>query len=255
MRRPLLWIGVAGAMAAIGAAGLAAAAEKPTIVQAGNLVLRLNWGVTPRSMPKHKLIPLGFHASGSFATVDGSHPPALKEAVFDADKDIVVSVKGLASCRSGQLTARSPKAAEAVCGGAILGKGRATVEVAFPEQKPFDTTGPLVLFNGGERDGVITLFAYTYVNVPAPTAVVTTATLTRERKGPYGLHSVVKVPLIAGGAGSIISATIQARRVYAYKGRRRSVLSGQCPDGSIRARGTFIFRDGSRISGSLLRRC
>ena len=101
----------------------------------------------------------------------------------------------------------------------------------------------------------MTLFVYTYVAVPAPTAIVSTATLTRERKGPYGLHSVIEIPRIAGGAGSFIRGNISARRIYTYKGKRRSVLSGRCPDGVVRARGTFYFRDGSRISGDLLRAC
>jgi hypothetical protein len=239
----------------IAAAGLAFAAEKPVIVRAGNMVLTLNGGVTPKVLPRNERVPMGFHASGEFATVDGTHPPALKEAVFDSDKDIVVNVEGLPTCSIGQLTARDTKHAEAACGEAILGKGSATVEVAFPEQAPFDATGPLILFNGGERGGAVTLLAYTYVSVPAPTAVVTTATLTRERKGPYGLHSVVKIPRIAGGAGSIVRANLSARRVYSYRGERRSVLSGRCPDGRIQAKGTFFFSDGSQISGNLVRTC
>jgi hypothetical protein len=260
MRRQLcraVCVGIA-AMVAIG--GLAVAAkrpskEQPIVVRAGNMVLTLNGGVTPKALPRNEFAPMGFHASGNFATVDGSHPPAIKEAVFDSDKDIVVSVEGLPACRIDQLTAQDTKHAEAACGEAILGKGSATVEVAFPEQAPFDATGPLILFNGGEKGGAITLLAYTYVSVPAPTAVVTIAKLTRERKGPFGLHSVVKIPRIAGGAGSIVRANLSARRVYTYKGERRSVLSGRCPDGRIRARGTFYFRDGSQISGNLVRTC
>jgi len=258
MRRQLCWAVGVGLAAVVVVGGLAIAAgpkEKPVVVRAGNMVLTLNGGVTPRAMPERKFVPLGFHASGSFATIDGTHPPAIEEAVFDSDKDIVVDVEGLPACRLDQLEARDTKAAKAACGDAILGKGSATVEVAFPEQAPFLATGPLILFNGGERGGTITLLAYTYVNVPAPTAVVTTAKLTRVRKGPYGLHSVVKVPRIAGGAGSIIRANLSARRVYTYKGERRSVLSGRCPDGTVRARGTFHFRDGSQISGAVVRTC
>lgn len=258
MSRQLCWaVGIGTAAVAL-VGGLAVAAmprEKPVVVRAGNMVLTLNGGVTPTAMPKDEYVPLGFHASGSFATLDGSQPPALERAVFDSDRDIVVDVEGLPSCRLGQLIARDTKHAEAACGDAILGRGSATVRVAFEEQPPFYATGPLILFNGGERGGAITLLAYTYVSVPAPTAVVTTAKLTRERKGPYGLHSVVKVPRIAGGAGSIVRANLSARRVYTYKGERRSVLSGRCPDGRIRARGTFYFRDGSQISGNLARTC
>ena len=255
MRRQLGWAAAAVVAAVVGAVGLAFAAEPPIVVRAGNMVLRLNGGVTPKALPKHERAPMGFHASGEFSTVDGTHPPALKEAVFDSDRDIVVSVEGLPSCRIDQLIAQDTKHAKAECGDAILGKGSATVEVAFPEQAPFDAIGPLILFNGGERGGVVTFLAYTYVSVPAPTAVVTTAKLTRERNGPYGLHSVVRIPRIAGGAASIVKANISARRVYTYKGERRSVLSGRCPDGRIQAKGTFEFRDGASIFGNLLRTC
>lgn len=259
MRRQLCWavgVGVA-AIALVG--GLAFAAkpkkEQPVVVRAGNMVLTLDGGVTPTALPKARFAPLGFHASGSLATVDGSHPPALRKAVFDSDKDIVVDVEGLPVCRYEQLVALDARRAEAACGDAILGKGSATVRVAFPEQAPFNATGPLILFNGGERGGAITLFVYTYVAVPVPTAVLSTATLTTQRKGPYGLHSVIEVPRIAGGAGSFIRGNIRARRIYTYKGERRSVLSGRCPDGRIQARGTFHFRDGSQISGNVVRTC
>ena len=255
MRRQLCWAATAAVSAAIGATALAFAADPPVIVRAGNMVLRLNGGVTPKALPKHELAPMGFHASGDFSTVDGSHPPALGEAVFDSDRDIVVKVEGLPACSVAELTAQDTKHAEAACGSAILGKGSATVEVAFPEQAPFDATGPLILFNGGERNGVVTLLAYTYVSVPAPTAVITTAKLTREGKAPYGLHSVVEIPRIAGGAGSIVRANLSARRVYTYKGERRSVLSGRCPDSRIHAKGTFMFRDGASIFGKLVRAC
>jgi len=254
MRKQLSWVLVV-VFAAVGFAGIAIAADPPVVVRAGNMVLRLNGGVTPKALPKHTFAPMGFHASGSLSTVDGTHPPALGEAIFDTDKDIVVAVEGLPSCRPADLQARDTKHAEAACGAAILGKGSATVEVAFPEQAPFLATGPLILFNGGERGGEITFLAYTYVAVPAPTAVVTTAILTKERKGPFGLHSVVRIPRIAGGAGSIIRANLSARRIYTYRGERHSVLSGRCPDGRIRAKGTFKYSDGSVLSGNLVRIC
>lgn len=246
---------VGGALFAIAAVGLAIAKEVPTIVRAGNLVLELNGGVTPTDLPKRELAPLGFHASGKLSTVDETHPPAMEEASFDSDKDVVVSVRGLPTCRIGQLRAVETRRAEAACGEAILGRGSATVEVAFPEQPPFRSTGPLVLFNGGERDGGVRLLAYTYVSVPAPTAVIATAKLTRIRKGPFGLHSVVEIPRIAGGAGSIVSANIRVRRVYNYEGKRRSVLAGRCADGRIQARGRFEFRDDTVLLGSILRTC
>lgn len=255
MSKQLRWIATAAASVAIGLAGVAIAADPATVVRAGNLVLRLNGGVTPKALPKNEPAPMGFHASGTLATVDGSHPPALEEAVFDTDRDIVVGVAGLPVCRLDQLRARDTEGAQAACGAAVLGKGSATVEVGFPEQAPIRSTGPLVLFNGGERGGAITLLAHTYVNVPAPTAVVATARITKQSKGPYGLRIVAEVPRIAGGAGSVIAANLSARRVYAYRGERHSLLAGRCADGRFLARGSFRYGDGTVLTGSLVRTC
>jgi hypothetical protein len=257
MRRGIA-IGAAVLLVGVAAAGFATArgkGPKPVVVRAGNMVLEINGDINPRVLPKHELAPIGVWGSGKLKTIDGSHPPALEEAVFDADKDVFVSVKGLPTCAVRQLEARATKNAEAVCGSAILGRGTATVEVAFPEQKPIVSTGPLVLFNGGERRGVVEVLAHAYVNVPAPTAVVATAEVSRVDKEGLGLHIEVEVPKIAGGAGSVVGARFSMRRVYTYKGKRRSVISGRCPDGHILGRGSFTYSDETVLSGSILRNC
>ena len=251
-------VGAVLMLVASAVAGLALAKgkrPKPTIVEAGSMVLEINGDLTPRVLPRHRPAPMGFWGSGRLSTKDGSHPPALESASFDADKDVFVGVKGLPACRVGKLEARSTRAAEAACGAAIIGHGSATVEVAFPEQPPFESTGPLVLFNGGERNGVVTVLAHAYVNVPAPTAVVATARFSRVNKGSLGLHGEVDVPRIAGGSGSVVAAELTVRRVYSYKGTRLSVISGRCPDGRFQARGTFEYSDGTKLSAAVVRPC
>jgi len=258
MRRAMAAALAAVLLAAIAAAGFAIArdaAPKPVVVRAGNMVLAINGDITPRALPRHELAPMGFWGSGRLMTIDGSHPPALEKAVFDADRDVFVSVKGLPACTAAQLEARETKKAEAVCGRAILGRGTASVEVAFPEQKAFTSTGPLVLFNGGERSGVVRVFAHTYVNVPAPTAVVATVEVSRVDKEALGLHIEVEVPKIAGGAGSVVGGRFSMRRVYTFRGKRRSFIAGRCPDGHILGRGSFTYSDESVLSGSILRPC
>ncbi|HEX5988899.1 MAG TPA: hypothetical protein VFY75_01630 [Solirubrobacterales bacterium] len=238
------------AVLAIGIAGAWA-----VIIEAGTMVLRIEGGVTPKALPKHGLAPVTLHGSGALKTIDGSHPPALRAASIDADRDLVVSVKGLPTCKIGQLQAVETKRAEVVCGDAIVGRGSATVEVAFPEQPPFRSTGPLVIFNAGERNGAVTLIGHAYVSVPAPTAVVGTAKITRVNKGPYGLHTEIEVPPIAGGAGSVVAAKIKLGRNYTYKGKRRSVFSGSCSNGRIEGRGTFKYADRTSLSGGIVTPC
>jgi hypothetical protein len=258
MRRGLATtVGVTVAIA-IALTGLAIAkgkGAKPVVVRAGNMVMKLEGNVTPKVLPRHEFAPIGFRGSDTLATLDGSHPPAVEGAMFDVNKDVLVSVKGMPVCRLGQLQARGTKEAEAVCGDAVLGRGTATVEVAFPEQTPFDSTGPLVFFNGGERNGVIEVFAHAYVDVPAPTAVVSTVEITRTHKSAYGLHIETEVPRIAGGAGSAIAATFNVRGDYIHKGKRRSVISGRCSEGRILAKGTFSFSDSTALSGALVYPC
>ena len=258
MRRGTAAVAAAVLLIGISAAGLATAGSKgpkPIVVAAGNMVLELNGEVTPKALPKREFAPVGFWGSAKLSTVDGSHPPPIEATVFDADKDVVVSVEGLPTCRLGQLRAQDAKSAEAACGDAILGRGSATVEVAFPEQKPFDSTGPLIFFNGGERNGVISVFAYAYVSVPAPTAVIALAEIRRVRNGAFGLRVETTIPRIAGGSGSVVAARFSIRRTYDYKGQRRSVISGRCRDGRLQARGTFTFGDESVLAGSVLRTC
>jgi hypothetical protein len=258
MRRGVAVAAAAMLAIGIGLAGFALAKRKgpePTVVRAGGMVLEINGDITPRALPEHELAPIGVWGSGRLKTIDGSHPPALEEAVFDADKDVFVSVKGLPACAAERLEARATKQAEAACRGAVFGRGTATVEVAFPEQKPFVSTGPLVLFNGGERNGVVRVFVHAYVNVPAPTAVVATVEVSRVAKEGFGLHVEVEVPKIAGGAGSVVGARFAMRRVYTYRGKRRSVIAGRCPDGHLLGRGSFSYSDKTLLVGSILRNC
>ncbi|HEU4738752.1 MAG TPA: hypothetical protein VFS54_06690 [Solirubrobacterales bacterium] len=244
---------VAVTLIAVLAIGIAGA--RAVIIEAGTMVLRIDGGVSPKALPKHGLAPVTIHGSGALKTIDGSHPPALRTAIIDADKDLVVNVEGLPTCKIGQLRAVETERAEAACGDAIVGRGSATVEVAFPEQPPIRSTGPLVIFNAGERNGVTTFIGHAYVSVPAPTAVVGTAKVTRIKKGAFGLHVMVDVPPIAGGAGSVVAASIKLGRKYTSKGESRSVFSGSCSNGRIEGRGTFKYADGSSLSGGFPETC
>ena len=64
----------------------------------------------------------------------------------------------------------------------------------LPRQAPFSARGPIVLLNGGVRNGTLSLFVHTYVSVPAPTAVVVPVKITRIHRGHFGIHAVAAVP-------------------------------------------------------------
>lgn len=249
MRRQLTWALAAAIAIAMVLAGGALAA-KPTVVRVGNLIMRLNGDLSRTVLQKQKLTPVGFHTKGSLATADGSQLPPLKEVITDVDDDIAVDVSGLPVCRRGQLVAQESRKVRKACAGALLGTGSGSVRVAFPEQPPFDSTGPLLLFNGGAKGGVTTLYVHTYVNVPAPTAVVTTVKITKEHRGPYGTRFSVAVPVIAGG-----HAAVTHFELATLEGREHSFLYARCSDGNILAYVQFKFLDGSAIEGGIVRPC
>lgn len=254
MRKHLMLILAMGALVALSVAGIASA-EKPTVVRAGNLILTLNGGFSPKALSKTTPTPISLSVSGKIGTANGAHPPALTSFIAETDKNGAVNAKGLPICTSGALQSRDTKSAEKACPDSIVGKGTTSVEVAFPDQTPFSATGPLRLFNGGVKGGKTTLFVHAYVNVPAPTAIVTTVVISKIHHGRYGLKSVATVPKIAGGSGSPTSFDLTVNRKFTYKGKKVSYLTAKCPDGHLDAHGKAIFADGTSAEGSIIRKC
>ena len=67
--------------------------------------------------------------------------------------------------------------------------------------------------------------------MPAPTAVVATARITRIHGGSFGPTWSRKIPRIAGGAGSVTKFKLTIGRDFTYKGKKQSYLTASCPTG------------------------
>jgi hypothetical protein len=248
MRKITVFAGALGvALAFVLAAVALAGGEKPITVRAGNLLLTVNGNASPKRLPTHGLAPVSFHANGRIGTADGTHPPAVADAVLDVGKAGTIEAGDFPACAAGRLEATNTEQAEQRCRGAIVGRGTTTVEVQFPESAPFEATGPLVLFNGGEKNGKAILFIHAYVSVPVPTAVVTTVVTERIHVGPYRLRSLIDVPPIAGGAGSVTR--------FALKIDRKGYLTANCDNGHFSAHFTASFSDGTELAGAFQRPC
>jgi hypothetical protein len=215
---------------------------------AGNICVTDDGGIAPSKLPRQGKVPVTARLNGEIETRDGTHPPALQSIDLEIDKTIGVDAVGLPTCRASQLQARNTVDAKQACGSAIVGSGAAEVEVEFPEQKPFRSSGPLVLFNGGVQGRTTTVFLHAYVDVPAPTAIVVKATITRIHRGRFGLQIAAKVPRIAGGSGSVTMFDLKVGRKFTYKGQKKSFLVAGCPTGIWVTKGQARFDDGTRLS-------
>lgn len=202
---------------------------------------------TPRALPRRGPAPIGLAVGARIATTGDSHPSALREAVIDVDKDIEMDVRGLPICGYRQIATRAVAAARERCRRAIVGSGEAEASLLLPGTERMSTRSRLTVFNGGRRGRSTMLFVHGYAQLPRPKAVVARIEVERIARG---LHSVIDVPAIADGYGSLTEISLKLRRSFFHRGQRKSFLSARCPDGKfiVKAPKT-LFRNEARVPG------
>ena len=247
MRRKLmLGLGLV-AVLAVGLAAVAVAKNGQTKTVVGKLELTFGGGFTPSKMPRGEYVPVTASLFGKIATSDESHPPAFRETVVDVDKDLKVNVKGLPVCAAGKIEATNTSAALKACGDTLLGSGIAHAEIKFPEQGKLKVSSPLKVFNAGESGGKVKLLVHTFITVPVPAAIVTDVTIARKGSG---LHSIAKIPVIAGGSGSAIDFNFKLGRTYTYKGKKVGYFEARCPDGVFKVTSPkTVFKNETQTEG------
>ena len=210
--------------------------------------MQYNGGFAPKTLSRTKPTPITFNVAAKIASLSAEepHPPALREFLIEGHKHGTIDVKGIPTCTSGELQARPSDAARKVCGPALIGSGKTDVEVKFPEQRPLIAHSELLAFNGGTRGGVTTLFVHAFLTAPVTAAVVTTVKVKKIHKGRYGLLSTATVPKIAGGAGSVVFFTLTLKK---------GIVKATCTDGQLKARGTAVFADSTKVMGTVVRPC
>lgn len=244
------------AMAVLGCASATAifAAANATVIQAGNLSIRAEGSISPNALPRNRMVPITLRARGSVATIDGSHVPAARTVELQIDRHFRIESTGLPSCSARRIKAMTPSRAMKACGSALIGRGHATAEVAFPESAPFTARGPLLGFNGPSIHGYPEMLFYIYVAVPAPVAMVVVAKLSKD-SGRYAYKISQTIPRLAGGSGSLTGFEITIGRRWVYRGQQHSYLSAECPDGRFFDQVEAGFADGASLVGTLVNTC
>lgn len=190
----------------------------------------------PIAMPRRMFVPAAFKTNVGIGMSLGSHPSALREALFEVDRDVAVNVRGLPVCKTDgpRLSIRRPnelRRAEKACGASVVGRGQSSFSIAFPGLPPISRSSRVVLFNGGVRDGATVLHALAEIKVPVPRVLVARIEIL-PRTGD-GQSVRVTTPVVAGGAGSLTHVALNVGRNFAFRGKRRSFLSARCPDGKF----------------------
>jgi hypothetical protein len=257
MRKYVLVLCAVGALVAVAAVGIAEAAggEGPVTVRVGEMELTADGGFAPKALSRTKQTPIAITASGSVRMRDGSHPPAIREIIIEADKAGEAHTKGIPICKESQLQATSTTAALKACKSSLIGEGTAVAQVAFAEQNPINVSSKLLLFNGPEKGGKLTWYAHAYFANPISGAIVTTATITKIHHGRFGTLGVIKIPQLVGGAGSGISFTLEIFKSVKVGNKTFNPISATCPDGKLKVHGLGRFEDGTQAETEFIRAC
>lgn len=171
-----------------------AAAEGPIYVVFPQISFTFDAHFTPKALSKRRLTDARMRVDAKLSMEDGSQPPVLKELLLGLDKNIAINAVGLPVCRHQLLEDDDIQGAEMDCKDALVGAGRAEVEIAFPEQSPFPTPSEALAFNAGLAGGKTKLLLHAYLGAPVSAAVVIPVEVSKVSKGRFGLEAVAKGP-------------------------------------------------------------
>jgi hypothetical protein len=254
----LIGAGLALLLLAVAATAGAVRKIEKVHLRAGDIVIDGFGGFRPETLPKNKDAPIELYGGGKITTISGELPPVLKELNFEFDKHGSVVTKGLAVCTRKKLVATDVPAARRACGDAIVGEGKGTAVVAFPEQGLIRATSPLTIFNGPKKHGNNTVFVHAYLDDPVgPVTFIVPVEIKRISNGIYGYRTEAEIPKIAGGYGHPVSGELTIGRKWTFKGKKYSYVNARCANGRLQGRGEFTFKDTppTILRGTFLRPC
>jgi hypothetical protein len=250
---------VAGAALLLGAVLIASVADAELVAR-GNLFVKFAGGIAPQTLPRHERVPISVSVDGTVKTLAGERPPALRQISVAINRGGRLDTTGLPLCRRSQIEPATSRQALAACGPALVGEGHYVAALALPEQVSFPLHGRVLAFNavvGGQR----AILAQVYGSDPVPNGRVFVFHI-RQRRGTFGTVLTADLPDTVNGNGYLKKISLDLRRDFVYRGRRRSYLSAACsaPAGFTTATFPFVrvsmtFADGRKLASTLIRTC
>ncbi len=214
-----------------------AAAER---VETGGLILSVDGGYAPRTLPRRAFAPIDFKGHFDVGAPGGGIPEPLQQLVVDFDRDGRLSTRGLPTCDPELLRAATPEEARAICGPAIVGRGHLEALLEREGQPPTKVGSLLTLFNGPREDGQPTVILQARISEPF-TEIFDVTIPIKKLRGNYRYRATVDLPTIAAGRGAITHVDVDIGRRWRFAGKRRSYVSARCSDGILSTHGRFTF--------------
>ena len=213
-------------LVAIAAAFLGVTAAGGEEVQRGDLIVSLDGGLSPLTLPRHEQAPVAVELSGRLRTTDGSLPPQVNRFELRLPRRARIDGRGLPVCPAARLEYTTPAEAMTACGSALIGRGTLGADVKLPNQAPFAVDAGVLAFNArvGGRPGVV---LHAFAGDP-PTTIVVPFAIT-EGGGRLGTRLTAHLDRALGPWPRITSFDIRLFRRFVRGGRPASYLSASCP--------------------------
>jgi hypothetical protein len=251
-----IWAGLCCVLL-IGGAALARA----EIAQKGNLRVKVDGALSPRTLPRGNAAPVAVSVAGRISTTDQSPPPQLKELRIEINRHGHLDYRGLPVCQASEIHPASSARALAACRRSLVGQGRFWANIVLAGQAPYPTEGRLLVFNGKSK-GRSVLLGQIYAPHPFATSFVIPFVLRKVRHGTFGIQLSASLPKALGSWGYVTAISLTLSRRYTFRGARHSYLSAGCPapKGFAGAsfpliRTNFSFAGGRRLTETLARHC
>src|SRR5262249_26263202 len=162
--------------------------------QRGSLRLGVKAGFRPRRLPRVGLGPIAVSIASTLSTTDGSVPPSIRNLRIEINRHARLDTVGLPECHIEQIQPASTARALQACRPALVGRGSFSVDVVLGGQRPYPTSGQLLLFNGQascdsrpHRSCRGQLLGQIYAAHPFANSFVVPFSISRLRHGRYGV--------------------------------------------------------------------
>lgn len=240
---------------------LAGATARGEIFQHEALRVSVDARMTPRALPRERLAPVTVRMESEVSTVDGTHPPALRDISIAVNRAGRLATVGLPTCTAARVQQTTTSAALAACRSALIGHGTFSANVDFPEGPAIPAAGKVLVFNA-RISGRPGMMLHLYGSSPVQAAFVLPLVVSRHREGKFGIVLSTHIPELAAGLGHVTNLRLKLGRRYGFEGERRSLLSASCaaPAGFTAgifelARVTLSFADGRQVVAPISRDC
>ncbi|HEV2726910.1 MAG TPA: hypothetical protein VGV34_01375 [Solirubrobacterales bacterium] len=235
------------------------AASKAEVEQRGNIRVTFDADFSPNALPRDRPAPVKVEIQGRIATLDGSHPPALRWLEIELHRNGQLSTQGLPICSAPALQSTNTETALSRCGPALVGRGNFRADVLLGREVP--ALGKILAFNS-RRNGRESLLLHFFANAPVRFTLVVPLTIGHRKEGQFGTVLRARIPRLGGGLGSVTQIELAIARRYSFRGERRSYISAACsaPAGFpgaffTFARASFRFESHRAIRATLGRNC